>query len=51
MAIAAFADVEELDELYRLDLTETAPDDDDDEDDKAEDDEDGADDPDVMPQG
>jgi hypothetical protein len=48
MAIAAFADIEELDELYKLNLTETAPEGDEEEDDDDDDDEDE---PEVMPQG
>jgi hypothetical protein len=48
MAIAAFADIEELDELYKLNLSESAPEDDEEEDDEDDDDEDE---PDVMPQG
>jgi hypothetical protein len=47
MTIAAFADIEELDELYKLNLTETPPEGDE-EDDGDDDDEDE---PEVMPQG
>jgi phosphopantothenoylcysteine synthetase/decarboxylase len=43
---------EELDELYRLDASESDPEDEDDDDDDDDDDEEGAEErPDIMPQG
>jgi len=55
MGNAAFAEelagLDELEELYQLDASETEPEDDDEEEDDDEDDEDGGMKPDVVPHG
>jgi hypothetical protein len=55
MGNAAFAEelagLDELEELYKLDASETEPEDDDEEEDDDEDDEDGGMKPDVVPHG